>query len=219
MNETQQPATRIATPRTPRIVTAAPAATGKRWRGLAAAPAAIALISGLAGAALLAARSPQQDISWYESEAESAMTAHNFALSAVCYQRLLQYHPDDARDEFGLAVSLAMTGRQSEAIQLLNHLAPLSGGGYLPAHVFIAQQILAQKAAKPELMQVAGIHLRIAAGIEPQNPFIHGLLATLYARQGKWDLCRTEVAASGPFREQLERQLLPNEPRLGPPNH
>lgn len=219
MNQTQQPVTRIAPARAPRIVTAAPPAKGKRLRWLAATPAAIALVSGLAGVALLAARSPQQDISWYEGEAESAITAHNFPLAAVCYQRLLQYHPGDARDEFGLAVSLAMTGRQTEAIQLLNHLAPLDGPGYLPAHVFIAQQILAQKAAKPELMQVAETHLRLAATLEPRNPFIHGLLATLYARQRKWDLCRQEVAASGPYQEQLQRQLLPTDPGAGPAAH
>ncbi len=183
------------------------------WRWLAAAPAIIALTTSVALAAIIASRSPNDVLPWYRELGEHAMADRDFSLATVCYQRLLADEPEDPANEFGLAVSLAGVGRQREAAELFARLTPSDRPGYVPARLFVAQQLLAAPSRTPVMVERAEQNLLRVVESEPTNETAHALLATIYAEQGKWETYQYHLERSGVLRSPLEARFpLPHTP-------
>lgn len=184
-----------------------------RW--IAAAPALLALTTSVALAAMIATRGPAEVLPWYRGLAERAIADHDYQLSTVCYQRLLADEPDDPANELGLAVSLAGVGRQREAAELFARLTPPDQPGYVPARLLIAQQLLSYPSRTPAMVDRAEQNLLRAVDSEPTNETAHALLATIYAVQEKWEMCKYHLERSGVLRPALEARLLATHARPG----
>jgi len=182
------------------------------WRWLAAAPAIVALVSSLTIAAVIVTQSPGEVLHWYQTVAERAMRNRDYQLAVVCYQRLLSDEPEDPANEFGFALSLAGVGRQREAIELLARLTPDQGPGYVPARLFVAQQLLDFKSPTSETRARAERNLLRVLEIEPMNETAHARLAAIYAEEEKWDLCRYHLERCGALRREVEGRILPLMP-------
>jgi hypothetical protein len=179
------------------------------WRWLAAAPALVALASSVLMALIMATRSPGDILPWYKQQADEALADHDYALASVCYQRLAADEPGDPANDFGLALSLNGAGRQREATELLLRLTPPDGPGYPPARLLLAEQLLASPSRTPAMVDRAEQNLLQVVQAEPLNENAHALLATLYATQAKWALCKYHLARSGVLRDQLQDRLFP----------
>ena len=137
----------------------------------------------LLGAAGLAQR-PSTLEARYRRDADAAIASGDFRTARVCYERLLQRSPTDARLLFGLARSLQGLDQKAEAAQIVNRLAPLEGGGLAPAHVLLAQQLL-DASTDDKSVKLAELHLRRALQIDPANADARELLTRIYANTGR----------------------------------
>jgi thioredoxin-like negative regulator of GroEL len=177
-------------PASPRIRRAADAnspgrARRRLLRWAAAVPSLVAIVACLlVGAAAMSQRADQTRVRYHQA-ADAALAADDFRTARVCYERLLQSSPRDEALLFGLARSLKGLGQITESAQLLNRLAPLqSPGGYAPAHLVLAQQLLFGPHDAASLA-TAEAHLRRVLGSDPTNPDARSLLASLYANTGR----------------------------------
>jgi Flp pilus assembly protein TadD len=137
----------------------------------------------LLGAAGLAQR-PSQLEARYHRDADAAIASGDFRTARVCYERLLQRSPTDPALLFGLAQSLEGLDQKAQAAQILNRLAPVEGGGYPPAHVFLAQQVL-DASTDDKSLKLAEAHLRHALQIDPANADARDLLMRIYENTGR----------------------------------
>jgi len=209
MSDSNAPVPPAVRPRARRVESVAPTEfTG--WRWLAAAPALLALATSVALAGILATRSPADVLPWYQEQADRALAVHDYQLASVCYQRLAADGPADPGNDFKLALSLNGAGRQHEAAELLARLTPADGPGYPPARLFLAQQLLAAPSRTPAMVDRAEQNLLQVVQAEPLNDTAHALLATLYAGEAKWELCKYHLARSGELRDQLRARLFPS---------
>jgi predicted Zn-dependent protease len=204
-----KPAVPPANHRRVRLVESAPPHGFAGWKWLAAAPALVALTTSVAMACVLAMRSPSDILPWYQEQADQALADHNYQLASVCYQRLATDEPGDPGNDFKMALSLAGAGRQHEAAQILARLTPSDEPGYPPARLFLAQQLLAASSRTQAMTDRAETNLLQVVKAEPMNETAHALLATLYAGEAKWALCKYHLARSGTFRDPLQAKLLP----------
>lgn len=153
-----------------------------RWA--AAAPALLTLIIvlllGIAGWA----QRPDTIEARYRRDAETDMAAKDFATARICYERLLQHSPTDPSLLLGLAKSLQGLGQPSDAIQILQRIAPAEAPGYSPAQVYVAEQILSASTDARSL-QLAETHARRALEADPRNDEARLLLERIYANTGR----------------------------------
>ena len=120
----------------------------------------------------------------YQHDAEVAMNASDFGTARVCYERLLQRSPNDTALLFGLAKSLQGLGQPTDAIQLLNRLAPVDAPGYAPAQLFVAEQIL-NASTDSKSLKLAETHARRAVEADPASHEARALLDRIYANTGR----------------------------------
>ena len=177
-------------PAFPRVQRAAAAGPSGRFRHrvlrwAAAVPSLAAIIACLlVGAAAMSQRANQTHVR-YRQAADAALAAGDFRTARVCFERLLQSSPREEALLFGLAQSLEGLGQGTESAQILNRLAPLQApGGYIPAHVLLAQQLLFGT-HDPASLAAAEAHLRRVLKTDPANPDARSLLASLYANTGR----------------------------------
>lgn len=140
----------------------------------------VMLLLGVAGWA----QRPDRIEARYRQDAETSLNSGDFRTSRVCYERLLQTSPTDKALLLGLGRSLLGLGQTTEAMELLERLAPADAAGYAPAHVLLAEQIL-HASTDPKALQLAETHLKRAIEADPRDPAAHDLLARLYANTGR----------------------------------
>ena len=159
----------------------------KRLRVLhwaAALPALAMIVVMLLLGVASSAQRPERIEARYRQDAESSLASGDFRTARVCYERLLQSSPTDKTLLLGLGRCLLGLGQTTEAMQLLQRLAPIDAPGYAPAHVLLAEQILSA-ATDPKAVQLAETHLKRALEADPRDPAAHDLLARLYANTGR----------------------------------
>lgn len=177
-----QPASRIR--RAPASSSGARRPTVPFPRWAAALPALLTIVVVLLlGIAAWAQRSDAIETR-YQHDAEAAISASDFGTARVCYERLLQRSPSDPALLLGLAKSLQGLGQPTDAIQLLNRLAPIDASGYAPAQLFVAQQILSASTDSKSL-KLAETHARRAVEADPANGEARSLLDRIYANTGR----------------------------------
>lgn len=177
-----QPASRIRRAQTPSAGAPLTLHHPPRWFAAVPALVTIALVL-LFGIAVWAQRSDATDAR-YQRDAETAMNARNFDTARVCYERLLQREPDDPALLLGLAKSLQGIGQTTDALQLLQRLAPADSPGYAPAQVFVTEQIL-YTSTDPQSLKLAEAHARRAVEKDPNNSEARSLLDRIYANTGR----------------------------------
>jgi Flp pilus assembly protein TadD len=153
---------------------------------LAAAPALIAIAFGMLVFKGTGSRA-RSNLQWCETTATIAEDNSDYKTASVCYARLLQAKPHDQETAFKLAESLQAIGQPENARTIMSRLADSGDGGYLPAHIWLARQILDDAHASNDLLTSATKHLLAAFQNQPDDSEVNYLLAVSYARRGLWD--------------------------------
>jgi tetratricopeptide (TPR) repeat protein len=168
-------------------------------RGL---PAIFACLAWLVFGVCLLLWNPVKTETSYAEMADHALAGKDFETVRVASQRLLALGCEPRRKHlFDLALSLGGLGRDTDAVALLGTIAPRDRPGYLPAHLFIAQTLLAKtNLTLPEIAQ-AEQHLKYVVASDPQSLEANDLLGRVYIRLGQWELAEkhlSEVVSAKP---------------------
>ena len=123
-----------------------------------------------------------------QSEEEKQAILKDFSTSAfgnLLYRRLLQLSNASDSAKYSLAVSLAREGKLPQARQQMSLIAPPAGGGFAPAHAWLAVEMLERsnelkEEDRPLLMK----HLEEAEKWEGTGPSLRAAYAELLAGQG-----------------------------------
>jgi tetratricopeptide (TPR) repeat protein len=118
----------------------------------------------------------------YRDWAAAALDRRDFTTARLCYERALIITPADPAAAFGLARSLDGLGSHEQAQLLIARLAPLNtpnAAGYAPAHVWLAERLLAAVPLTPENIATARAHLDAALKADPANLQARSLELTL----------------------------------------
>ena len=169
-----------------------------RW----AIPAMVGVLAWAAFGACLMVWKPWQTEARYTRIAEGALTAKDFETARVASQRLLALGVEPRRKHlFDLALSLGGLGQDKEAVSLLGNIAPLDKPGYLPAHLFAAQMLLAKTNVTLQEIHTAEQHLKNVVALDPRSFEANDLLGRMYVRLGQWELAEkylSEVVKAKP---------------------
>jgi len=152
-------------------------------------PAILACVAWLVFGLCLVLWSPAQTETRYAGIADRALAGKDFETARVASQRLLALGREPRRKHlFDLALSLGGLGRDKDAVALLGTIAPHDRPGFLPAHLFIAQTLLAKtNVTLPEIGE-AEQHLKQVVERDPQSLEANELLGRVYVRLGQWEL-------------------------------
>jgi thioredoxin-like negative regulator of GroEL len=173
---------------------------------LAASPAVLALGGGLL-LGLTSHASKPLELEWCQTAATTAEDNADYKTVSVCYARLLQAQPHNQEIAFNLAQALQATGQAESAQSLMVKLASADSGGYLPAQLWLAQQVLTQANPSSKSIDAAAARLTAAAKTAPDNQDINYWLAVANARQDKWDAVETPAAKVKERYEELTQLL------------
>jgi tetratricopeptide (TPR) repeat protein len=152
-------------------------------------PAVLACLAWVVFGICLAVWRPWQTETRYVSIADKALARKDFETARVASQRLLVLGVEPRRKHlFDLALSLGGLKREKEAVSLMGNIAPLDKPGYLPAHLFVAQTLLAKTNVTLQEIGTAEQHLKHVVGLDPQSLEANELLGRVYVRLGQWEL-------------------------------
>jgi Flp pilus assembly protein TadD len=126
----------------------------------------------------------------YREQASNSIASGDFQTSRLCYERLLQSHPNDPALLYGLARSLDGLHQPGEAYVILEKIAPPDAAGYTPAHLLLAEQLLDAKHIN-QTMALAEKHLRRVLDADPQNEEASSLMAGILDRKSHSRLSTT----------------------------
>jgi predicted Zn-dependent protease len=130
----------------------------RNWRlVLLGSPAVIVPV--LFGAAVVAGTTANDVGLRYLQSAQAANRGGNSAAALVYAEAAVRHRPADPVAQFELAIAAAGTHDAERATTILQSLAPPERRGYGPAHLLVAQNILAQPAPNAEQLRVAETHL------------------------------------------------------------
>lgn len=174
---------------------------------LAALPAIVVLL-GAAVISIMLVGPDTSSVTWYQQQGRAALAKKDYATARMCYASLLRKRPNDLEYQFGLAQSLAGMGEVGPAFGLIRQLAPEEGIGYLPAHVFIARQHLANPEITDEEMARAEAHLLKVVKSQPKNTEANVLLAGIYAKRKQWDLVGKHLPQGGGLASSMDELAL-----------
>jgi thioredoxin-like negative regulator of GroEL len=118
----------------------------------------------------------------YRDLAANSMESGDYTTSRLCYERLLQTHPNDPPLVYGLARSLDGLHQPSESFVILQSIAPPDSAGYPPAHLMQAEMLLAAKHTD-QTITLAEKHLRRVLDADPGNAEAIAFLASLQNRK------------------------------------
>ena len=163
---------------------------------LASLPAIVVVCTTVVAAILLVGPGGRMT-NWYLQRAAIAMNEQKYGVARLCYSGLLQQEPDNQQYQFGLALSLFGLGDNSAALILTRRLAPDSSDGYPPAHVFVAEQLLAENDPTADQLRMAEWHLLRAQQADPTNRRSNALLAAIYARTNRWEDLKKHLPLAG----------------------
>ena len=165
-------------------------------------PAILGIAAWLAFGICLAAWKPWQTETRYTRIAEQALAVKDFETARVASQRLLALDVEPRRKHlFDLALSLGGLGQDKEAVSLLGNIAPIDKPGYLHAHFFVAQTLLAKTNMTLQEIHTAEQHLKHVVTLDPHSGDANELLGRVYVRLGQWELAEkylSEVVSGRP---------------------
>jgi Flp pilus assembly protein TadD len=152
-------------------------------------PVMLALSAWVAFAFCLADWKPAETRSRYDAIVQRALGARDFETARVASQRLLSMGAEPrSKWLFHLALSMAGLGRDREASAIFSTIAPLDHAGYLPAHLFIAQALMARTNLTRRDIQTAEQHLNHVISHDPSSLDANQLLAQTYIQTAQWEL-------------------------------
>lgn len=79
---------------------------------------------------------------YYRSQLEQATTTGDLRLGEICLRRLRELQPNDRSYVFAMAKLHALRGESRRAAAMMYDLAPKPEGGYPPAQLWIAEQLV-----------------------------------------------------------------------------
>jgi tetratricopeptide (TPR) repeat protein len=165
-------------------------------------PAILGCVAWLVFGACMAVWKPWQTHTRYARIAAKALAEKDFETARVASQRLLALGVEPRQKHlFDLALALGGLGKDKEAVSLLGNIAPTDKPGYLPAHLFVAQTLLAKTNVTLQEIGTAEKHLKHVVAVDPQSIGANELLGRAYVRLGQWELaekCLSEVVAARP---------------------
>lgn len=160
-------------------------------------PAMVVLLSVVLLLVMLSSSASRRE-NWYAQNAIQALAQGDAATARLCYASLLQTYPDNPQYQFGLAMALLKLGDPASAATLIRRLAPEDADGFIPAHLYMAEQLLAAKNRSAEALRSAEGHLTRYLKSNPKSPRANALLGTVYSEQGKWEEASPLLALAGP---------------------
>ena len=101
---------------------------------------------------------------YYRQSAQTANQNNDYAAAALCLQRLTLLHPKDLQLRYLLALATEQLGQPERSVALMRELAPVDGPSYGPAHLRLAQYLLARTDLSVEGQREAEEHLQHALG-------------------------------------------------------
>ncbi len=143
----------------------------------------------------LAAWKPREIQARYDGIAARALAAKDFETARVASQRLLVLGAEPRRKHlFDLALALGGQGKDKEAVALLGNIAPSDKPGFLPAHLFVAQTLLAKTNVTLQEIGTAEQHLKQVVAFDPKSVEANELLGRIYVRLGRWELAEKHLS-------------------------
>lgn len=123
----------------------------------------------------------------YQLAMQDARSNKDKTAESLWRRALMEMDPLNPQYRFEWALFCDEDGRADQARRVMDELAGGPSGGYVPAHLWIARQLVKQsKTTEPE-QQEAIRHLESVIAIEPQSPEANAQLADLYLRRGQLD--------------------------------
>ena len=131
----------------------------------------------------------------YTSIVQRALATKDFETARVASQRLLEFDvaAGQKQHSFDLALALNGLGRGKEAGSLLSNIASVNKPGYLPAHLYLAQTLLARTNVTPQEIGTAEQHLKHVLALDPQSVRANDMLGRIYVRLGQWELAEEHL--------------------------
>jgi thioredoxin-like negative regulator of GroEL len=169
----------------PRIRRAAEPASKARstlLKWAAPAPALLTMLGVVLFAVTLLLQQSSRIEARYRELAANSIESGDYTTSRLCYERLLQTHPNDPPLLYGLARSLDGLHQPSESFVILQSIAPPDTAGYPPAHLMQAEMLLASKHTD-QTIALAEKHLRRVLDADPGNVEAISFLAGLQNRK------------------------------------
>jgi hypothetical protein len=151
-----------------------------KWAG--PAPALLTMIGVVLFAITLLLQQSSRIEARYRELAANSIEAGDYTTSRLCYERLLQTHPNDPPLLYGVARSLDGLHQPSESYVILQSIAPPDTAGYPPAHLMQAEMLLATKHTD-QTIALAEKHLRHMLDTDPWNAEATLLLAGIQDRK------------------------------------
>jgi tetratricopeptide (TPR) repeat protein len=103
----------------------------------------------------------------YRARGKDALSGQDFARLHVAAQRLVQFNLYNPEAHFWLALVADSVGDQTTANAILTQWAPPTGGGFPPAHFWLAERLLRTDPLTPQALSLAEKHL-LAVGNEAE---------------------------------------------------
>ncbi|HOX57640.1 MAG TPA: tetratricopeptide repeat protein [Candidatus Paceibacterota bacterium] len=165
-------------------------------------PALLGCVTWLVVGICLLAWKPWETRTRYANIAAAALAHKDFETARVATQRLLALGVEPRQKHlFDLALALGGLGKDKDAVSLLSNIAPIDKPGYLPAHLFVAQTLLAKTNVTMQEIGAAERHLKHVVQLDPQSIAANDLLGRVYVRRGRWELAEkhlSEVVSTKP---------------------
>jgi tetratricopeptide (TPR) repeat protein len=163
---------------------------------------AVLLFLPLAALVFPALRPPLQV--HYLSTADRSLYRKDFETARVAYSRLIEMGSLSAqKDLFGLALSLRGLNKDEHSFTLLNAMASPDAPGYAPAHIYLAQTILASPNPPPAAIEVAQRHLQRALTVDPNDADANEMLGRIYVSQKNFAQAREHFRKAEPSRKEV----------------
>ena len=121
----------------------------------------------------------------YRVAAAAALKAEDSESAQLWLEESIQLKPDQAESQYALARMWLESGQQLKAAALMNQLAPEDSEGFPAAHLWVAEELNANKdAATGRKLELLSHHLAIAAEDAQLATDAHSLMGAVLLRSG-----------------------------------
>jgi hypothetical protein len=146
----------------------------------------------------------------YQLASKQAETEGDFEKLNLIQAKLgqLGVATDDTR--FRSAVKLAEEGKFKEAYEMVKPMAPLTSRRYLPAHHWVAQNLLAERLPEPadQINKLVETHLDILEKAQVRDPSITVMRAAVRAREKEYTEAATLLKPLADKNPEISLELL-----------
>lgn len=165
---------------------------------------ALCAMALLAGAAVFSSGlKPAHVEGPWRDAAGAAVERGEHAVAVTAYRALLQLRGEAQTEyRFRLARSLHALGREREAGALFRTLAPLSRPVYAPAHLFLANLLLAEPHPSPLLRGAAEQQIKHVLALRPDDAEANELMGKMFAAKGQLEEAKRHFLKAAPQREE-----------------